>query len=304
MKIGFGLPNIGPLGSAENIAQVAERAEALGYDSLWTIERLLWPVKPKTPYPVSGGHLPDGYKYSLDPLDTLTYAAARTKKIALGTSVLDIPFYNPVLLARRLTTIDILSQGRLRIGFGLGWSQDEMDAAGANMKTRGALADEFLQVLKAIWTTNPVKFEGKFFRVPESMINFKPVQKPHPPIYMAAFAPAALKRVASLADGWNPVAVPPAGMQQMFGSIQQMAKEAGRDPGRLVMVVRGNLHLTEKPLGADRALFAGNFDQVREDAQACAKIGAHELIYDVTFEPQAQAISGWLSLMEKLRKLV
>jgi len=304
MKIGFGLPNIGPLGSAENIAQVAERAEALGYDSLWTIERLLWPVKPKTPYPVSGGHLPDGYKYSLDPLDTLTYAAAWTKKIALGTSVLDIPFYNPVLLARRLTTIDILSQGRLRIGFGLGWSQDEMDAAGANMKTRGALADEFLQVLKAIWTTNPVKFEGKFFRVPESMINFKPVQKPHPPIYMAAFAPAALKRVATLADGWNPVAVPPAGMQQMFGSIQQMAKEAGRDPGRLVMVVRGNLHLTEKPLGADRALFAGNFDQVREDAQACAKIGAHELIYDVTFEPQAQAISGWLSLMEKLRKLV
>ena len=304
MKIGFGLPNIGPLGSAENIAQVAERAEALGYDSLWTIERLLWPVKPKTPYPVSGGHLPDGYKYSLDPLDTLTYAAARTKKIALGTSVLDIPFYNPVLLARRLTTIDILSQGRLRIGFGLGWSQDEMDAAGANMKTRGALADEFLQVLKAIWTTNPVKFEGKFFRVPESMINFKPVQKPHPPIYMAAFAPAALKRVATLADGWNPVAVPPAGMQQMFGSIQQMAKEAGRDPGRLVMVVRGNLHLTEKPLGADRAFFAGNVDQVREDAQACAKIGAHELICDVTFEPQAQAISGWLSLMEKLRKLV
>jgi probable F420-dependent oxidoreductase len=304
MKIGFGLPNIGPLGSAENIAQVAECAEALGYDSLWTIERLLWPVKPKTPYPVTGGHLPDGYKYSLDPLDTLTYAAARTKKIALGTSVLDIPFYNPVLLARRLTTIDILSQGRLRIGFGLGWSQDEMDAAGANMKTRGALADEFLQVLKAIWTTNPVKFEGKFFRVPESMINFKPVQKPHPPIYMAAFAPAALKRVATLADGWNPVAVPPAGMQQMFGSIQQMAKEAGRDPGRLVMVVRGNLHLTEKPLGADRALFAGNFDQVREDAQTCAKIGAHELIYDVTFEPQAQAISGWLSLMEKLRKLV
>ena len=82
MKIGFGLPNIGPLGSAENIAQVAERAEALGYDSLWTIERLLWPVKPKTPYPVSGGHLPDGYKYSLDPLDTLTFAAAHSGGLA------------------------------------------------------------------------------------------------------------------------------------------------------------------------------------------------------------------------------
>jgi probable F420-dependent oxidoreductase len=304
MKIGFGLPNIGPLGSPENIAQVADRAEALEYDSLWTIERLLWPVKPKTPYPVTpNGLLPEGYKHSLDPLDTLTYAAARTKKIALGPSVLDIPFYNPVVLARRLTTIDILSQGRLRIGFGLGWSQDEMEAAGANMKTRGALADEFLQVLKTIWTTNPVKFEGEFFRVPESVINAKPVQKPHPPIYMAAFAPAALKRVATMADGWNPVGIPPAGMQQMFASIKQMAKEAGRDPGKLVMVVRANLHLTDKPLGADRAFFAGTLEQIREDTQTCANIGAHELIYDVTFEPHAQTISGWLSLMEKLRKL-
>ena len=136
---------------------------------------------------------------------------------------------------------------------GLGWSQDEMDAAGANMKTRGALANEFLQVLKAIWTTNPVKFEGKFFRVPESYINQKPVQKPHLPIYLAAFAPAALKRVATLADGWNPVSIPPAGMQPMFASIQQMAKEAGRDPAKLALVVRANLHLTDKPLGADRA---------------------------------------------------
>jgi probable F420-dependent oxidoreductase len=305
MRIGFGLPNIGPLGSPENIAQVAERAEALGYDSLWTIERLLWPVNPKTPYPVTpDGRLPEGYKYSLDPLDVLTYVAARTRKIALGPSVLDIPFYNPVLLARRLTTIDILSQGRLRVAMGLGWSQDEMDAAGANMKTRGALANEFLQVMKAIWTTNPVKFEGKFFRVPESYINQKPVQKPHPPIYLAAFAPAALKRVATVADGWNPVAIPPAGMQQMFASIQQMAKEAGRDPSKLVLVVRANLHLTDKPLGADRAFFAGNFDQLREDVQACANIGAHELIYDVTFDPQARTIEGWLRLMEKLRQLV
>ncbi len=305
MKIGFGLPNIGPLGSPENIAQVAERAEALAYDSLWTIERLLWPVKPQTPYPVTpDGLLPEGYKHSLDPLDTLTFAAARTNKVALGTSVLDIPYYNPVMLARRLTTIDILSRGRLRVGLGLGWSKDEMDAAGADMKQRGAMADEFLQVLKAIWTTNPVKFEGKFFRVPESYINCKPVQKPHPPIYLAAFAPAALKRLATMADGWNPVAVPIAGMQQMLGAIQQMAKEAGRDPATLVMIVRANLHITEKPLGSDRAIFAGTLDQIREDAQACAKIGAHELIYDVTFEKQAQSIAGWLALMERLRKLV
>ena len=305
MRIGFGLPNIGRLGSAENLSKVAERAESLAYDSLWTIERLLWPVKPQVPYPVTAdGSLPEGYKYSLDPLDTLTFVAARTKRIALGPSVLDIPYYNPVTLARRLATIDVLSNGRLRVGLGLGWSKDEMDATGADMKQRGAMADEFLQVLKAIWTTDPVKYHGKFYRVPESYISVKPVQKPHPPIYMAAFAPAALKRLASMADGWNPVAIPLAGMEQMFGAVKQMAKEAGRDPLKLAMVVRANLHITDKPVGADRGIFAGSLDEIREDAQACAKIGAHELIYDVTFEKQAQTIEGWLKLMETLRKLV
>jgi probable F420-dependent oxidoreductase len=305
MKIGFGLPNIGPLGSPENVLQVAERAESLAYDSLWTIERLLWPVKPQIPYPVTAdGSLPEGYKYCLDPLDTLTFVAARTKKITLGPSVLDIPYYNPVTLARRLTTIDVLSNGRLRVGLGLGWSKDEMDATGADMKQRGAMADEFLQVLRAIWTTNPVKYQGRFYRVPESYISVKPVQKPHPPIYMAAFAPPALKRLATMADGWNPVAIPVAGMEQMFGMVRQMAKEAGRDPSKLAMVVRANLHITEKPLGADRGIFAGTLDQIREDAQACARIGAHELIYDVTFEKQAQTIAGWLGLMEKVRNLV
>jgi probable F420-dependent oxidoreductase len=305
MKIGFGLPNIGPLGSPENVLQVAERAESLAYDSLWTIERLLWPVKPQIPYPVTAdGSLPEGYKYCLDPLDTLTFVAARTKKITLGPSVLDIPYYNPVTLARRLTTIDVLSNGRLRVGLGLGWSKDEMDASGADMKQRGAMADEFLQVLRAIWTTNPVKYQGRFYRVPESYISVKPVQKPHPPIYMAAFAPPALKRLATMADGWNPVAIPVAGMEQMFGMVRQMAKEAGRDPSKLAMVVRANLHITEKPLGADRGIFAGTLDQIREDAQACARIGAHELIYDVTFEKQAQTIAGWLGLMEKVRNLV
>src|SRR5215467_9488536 len=147
MKIGFGLPTIGRVGSADSVGRIARHAEQLGYHSLWTIERVLWPVKPQTPYPVTpDGSLPEGYKYCLDPLDTLTFAAAVTSKIRLGTSVLDLPYYNPVMLARRLTTIDILSKGRLCVGLGLGWSKDEMDASGANMKDRGARADEFLQV--------------------------------------------------------------------------------------------------------------------------------------------------------------
>ena len=302
MKIGFGLPNIGPLGSAEAVARVAQRAEALAYESLWTIERLLWPVNPQTPYPVTpDGHLPEFYKYVLDPLDTLTFAAAHTKTVALGTSVLDIPYYNPVVLARRLTTIDQFSNGRLKVGLGLGWSKDEMDATGADITKRGAMADEFLQVLKAIWTTNPVEFHGKFFHVPKSYINQKPVQKPHPPIIMAAFAPAALKRLARFADAWNPVAVPVEGMAQMFNTIKQMAQEAGRDPSAIKMIVRANVHVTDLPGGKDRAIFSGTLEQIAEDVAACKKIGAHELFFDVTF--QARSLDHWLELMEQLRKL-
>ncbi|HEY1264335.1 MAG TPA: LLM class F420-dependent oxidoreductase [Terriglobales bacterium] len=305
MRIGFSLPNGGAIATPEAISKVARRAEELAYDSLWTFERVLYAVKPRDPYPgMPDGKWPELFRRMLDPLDALTFAAAQTKKIVLGTSVLDIPYYNPVMLARRLATMDYLSNGRLRVGLGLGWSKDEMEATNADMKTRGALADEFLQVLKAVWTQNPVEFKGKFYSLPNSYIDLKPVQKPHPPIYLAAFAPVALQRLAKVADGWNPVAIPPQGMAQMFGSIKRMAKDAGRDPSRLEMVVRANLHITDKPLGKDRLIFTGTLDQVKEDTEACQQIGAHEVHFDPGFEPGKITLEGWLKLMEQLRGFV
>lgn len=305
MKIGFSAGNIGPIGTAEAITRIAIRAEQLGYDSLWTVERLLYPVKPQSPYPVTtDGSLPEQYRYALDPLDTLTFAAAHTKRIKLGTSILDLPYYNPVMLARRLSTLDVLSGGRLRVGFGLGWSQDEMQAAGANMKTRGAQADEFLQILKTIWTANPAEFHGKFYQLPKSWIEPKPIQKPHPPIYFAAYAPAAMKRVAEQSNGWNPVGIPVEGMARMWAAIKQMAQEAGRDPATLQMIVRANVEISDKPLPGERALFSGSLEQIREDAFACRDIGADELFYDPVFSPGAQSLDKWLDLMEQLRNLV
>jgi len=305
MRIGFALPNAGEIATPEAVSRVAGRAEELGYDSLWTFERVLYAVKPQNPYPgTADGKWPAVFRRMLDPLDTLTFAAAQTKKIFLGTSVLDIPYYNPVMLARRLATIDYLSNGRLRVGLGLGWSQDEMDATGGNMKQRGAMADEFLQVIKAVWTQNPVEFRGKFYTLPNSYIDLKPLQRPHPPIYMAAFAPVALGRLARMTDGWNPTFIPTPGMAQMFASIQQTAKAAGRDPSRLEMVVRANLHITDKPLGKDRVIFTGTMEQIKEDTDACKQIGAHEVHFDPGFEEGKASLEGWLRLMEQLRKLV
>ena len=302
MHIGIAVPNIGPVATPEAVKSVAQKAESLDYHSLWTVERVLWPVAPKLPYPATpDGSLPEEYKYNLDPLDTLTFAAAHTSKIKLGTSVLDIPYYNPVLLARRLSTIDVLSKGRLRVGFGVGWSPDEMEAAGADMKVRGPRADEFLQVLKTIWTTDPVEHRGRFFSIPKSHIGPKPVQKPHPPIYLAAYTPPAMKRVATMANGWNPAGVPIVGMQQMWAGIQQMAQEAGRDPSELRMIVRANLFITESPLGTDRFVFTGSVDQIREDIAACEKIGAEEVFLEIGFTPGGQSLSNWEKLLEEFR---
>ncbi len=302
MKIGFAVPNIGPVATPDAIKAVAQKAEALGYYSLWTVERLLWPVNPQLPYPATpDGSLPEQYKYCLDPLDALTYAAAFTKRIKLGVSVLDIPYYNPVTLARRLSTIDVLSNGRLRMGFGVGWSPDEMAATGADMKVRGARADEFLELLKKIWTTDPVEHQGRFFTVPKSHIGPKPVQEPYPPIFMAAYTPAAMMRVATMSNGWNPAGVPIEGMAQMFGTIRQMAKDAGRDPQELQLIVRANLVITEKPIEKDRFVFVGSLDQIREDIAASEKIGADELFLEVGFTHGGQDVKNWLKWLDEFR---
>ena len=304
MKIGFTLPQVGSLATTENVLKVAGKAEELGYDSLWVLDRLLYPVAPQTPYPASAdGSLPEEYKHTLDPLGLLTFVAANTKKVAVGTSVLAIPYYNPTLLARQLTTLDVLSGGRLRVGFGAGWSKDECDATGASHKDRGAIANEFLQALKAIWTTDPVEFKGKYFQIPKSYIGPKPVQKPHPPIIVAAFAPVALKRIARYADGWNPVGIPVAGMKQMWEGLKEMTRAEGRDPEKLQLVVRANLALTEQPAGKDRFAFMGTWDQIKEDIEGCKQLNADELFFDPYFAPEGASIDSVLSLMERLRKL-
>ncbi len=304
MRLGFNLPQIGPAASPEAMVRVAQRAEELGYDSVWVTERLLYPIEPQTPYPATpDGSLPEVYKTVLDPLESLTFVAGQTSRIGLGTSVLDMPYYNPVMLARRLTTLDVLSGGRLRVGLGQGWAKDEFDAAGASMKGRGRRADEFISVLKAIWTTDPVEFHGEFYHVPKSVILPKPVQKPHPPIYLGAFTPAALKRAATMANGLNPVAPSLDLMTQMIDGLKGMAQQAGRDPADLEVVVRANLLVTDAALGEDRWLFTGSSEQIEADIAGTRELGADELFFDPTFSPDGVSVDGFLTRMEQMKEL-
>ena len=305
MRRGFGLPHTGKAASPEAITKVAQHAEELGYDSLWVYERLLYPVKPQTPYVATAdGSYPEAFKTVLDPLDTLTWAAAKTRRIALGTSVLDMPYYNPVLLARRLTTLDIFSGGRVRVGLGLGWSKDEFDAVGRSTTGLSKLADEFIGVLKAIWTTDPAEFHGDIFTLPRSIIQPKPIQKPHPPIYLAAFSPGALRRTARVANGWNPVLLPIDAMTQMIASIKSMAREAGRNPEEVEVIVRANIFQTPEPLGKDRSIFHGSRDQIAADLADTRKLGVAEIFIDPTFSPAGESLQGFLATMEQMRDIL
>src|ERR1044071_3205502 len=174
MKIGMSLPQIGAQASAENLIKVAQRAESLGYDSVWVLERLLWPLHPQEPYPASpDGTLPEAYQTVLDPIETLAFLAAHTAKVQLGTSVLVLPYHTPIQLARRLATLDVLSAGRAAVGVGVGWSHDEFDAVGTPFARRGARSDEFLAAMLALWGEDPVEFKGDFYRIPASKVGPK-----------------------------------------------------------------------------------------------------------------------------------
>jgi len=302
MKVGISLPQLGPQASPESLIKVARRAEELGYDSLWVLERLLWPLAPKEPYPAApDGKLPETYQSVLDPIETLTFVAAHTSKAQLGTSVLVLPYHSPIQLARRIATLDVLSGGRALVGVGAGWSRDEFEAAGAPFERRGARCDEFLRAMIELWTTDPVKFDGEFYRIPESMVGPKPLQKPHPPIYVAGFGQYTFDRAARFGSGWNPAGIMSfEALGAMINQFRQTAERAGR--GAMEVVLRSFTMLFKAPAGGGRSPMTGSLDQIREDTARLRDIGVTHLIQSppaIGFDPSATA-DEMLTLMEQL----
>jgi probable F420-dependent oxidoreductase len=299
MRLGCGLPMLGPMAGPDALIRGAQRAEALGYHSLWVADRLLYPVAPRSPYPVGDGTLPEYFKRSMDPVEALTVAAAHTRRVTLGTSILNMPFYNPVVLARRLATLDVLSGGRLRVGLGQAWSMDELEAVGADPKVRASRADEFVKVLKALWGPDPVEFQGRHFRVARSIVGLKPVQTPHPPLYLAAYVSAALRRAATLADGWLSSGLPLKAIGPMVNQLRTFAREAGRDPARLEVIYLSGVQVTDGAADdATRGLLAGSVAQVRGDLARVADAGVTEVIAWTG----AATLDGFLAGLERVRE--
>jgi probable F420-dependent oxidoreductase len=275
MKIGFALPQFHR--QAYGVARTAEFArviENVGGDSLWVGDRNLTAVHPRVGYGGFLSDIPAELRPAADPFTLLAVAASATKKVVLGSHVLAAPLYQPVQLARSLTTIDLISGGRLLPGFGVGWSPEEFEAAGLDFTTRGARMDELLDALEIIWTSDPVEYQGKHVHLPLHHSPLNPAQRPRPPIYLGSFSERALKRVALRADGWLPACTVPsaADAAQLLAQrslLDRWAEEAGRDPAAIDTVLRVNIDAgtgTEVVAGAIKDLHERTgFDHVMTD---------------------------------------
>ena len=299
VKLGVALPVAGAWSTPENLTRVAQRAEALGYHSLWVFQRLLYPLVPKGDYPPAPGQpWPKALERVLDPIVTLAYVAAATRCIRLGTSVLIMPYYAPIVLAKHLTTLDILSGGRLNVGLGIGWSEDEYDAVGVPFRQRGRRADEFLRCLRAIWTDDVVEFRGEFYKVPPAKVEPKPIQKPHPPITLGGYGPVMIHRVVTLADGFSGGNVPLTEVTPLVMRVKTAAAAAGRDPATLHIVCRGTLRLYDAPQGPDRRPLFGTLEEIREDICRYAATGVTELFLEGNFDPIGATVDRFIDVME------
>ena len=291
----------GEWATPQNQLRVARAAEDLGYHSLWVFQRLLYATTPKNDYtPLPNQPWPKAFECVMDPIVSLTWVAAATKRVRLGASVLIMPYYTPVMLAKQLATLDQVSNGRVDVGVGLGWSEDEYEAVGVPFKDRGRRGDEFLKILKAIWTLDEVEYDGEFYRVPRAKVLPKPVQKPHPPITVGGYSPVVVKRAVTLGDGFNGGNVPLDRVVPVVRELHEAAKAHGRDPGGLHIVCRGSFNVFDAPQGKDRRPLMGSLDEIRDDIRRYADAGLTELFLEPNFQPGGPVLDRVLAHMEAL----
>src|SRR6266404_3955365 len=240
MDIGCHLPNQGPLANGEALTTFAREADRRDVASLWVSDHVIFPRTATGSYP--GGrfpHPPD--KAYLEPVTVLTAAAMATDRARLGSTVFILGHRHPVVMAKMLTTIDVLSGGRLICGVGVGWWKEELDILGVPFHQRGRQADEMLRVFKALWTQDNPAFEGEFFRFRDVGFAPKPVQKPHPPIWVGGDSPGAFRRVATLGDGWHATSKTPAQLAEALGRLRKAADEARRPLESIELSLRFSL---------------------------------------------------------------
>ncbi|MBI2525074.1 MAG: LLM class F420-dependent oxidoreductase [Candidatus Rokubacteria bacterium] len=300
MKFGFDLPtrmarldaserHVNEIVNPHTITALAQKGEALGFDSVWVSDHVVIPATSEGyPYTEDGTYPLHPQRPFLEPLVSLAYLAGCTRRIRLGTSVVILPYRNPVITAKMLATMDVLSAGRLIVGVGIGWWAQEFSALGVPFfRDRGAYSDECVRIFKELWTSELSSFEGKYHSFSSVGCYPKPVQKPHPPIWIGGQTTSTLKRVARLGDGWHPLAMrkpvrlDPGELKDKVAELRRLVEAAGRDPEAIEVSLRIRLRFSD----ADRGeRLTGTVGKVADDIRRYGEAGVSHFLFDLEMD--------------------
>lgn len=279
MKFGLCLP-IRLNADAQTNIKIAKRAEELGFDSIWASDHVIVPEK----------RLGTFSEYFYDPFVLLSNIAAVTSRIAVGTSVIILPYRNPVVVAKMIATLDVLSKGRVIFGVGPGWMKEEFEALGVPVQSRGRMTNEYIKAVTTLWREDAPEFDGEFCSFSDIKFFPKPVQQPRPPIWIAGASKYAVARAAALGDGWQPTWVTPEDVESGIAGLKSIAKENGRDLENFTFSVRNRLKiLSEKDTKTgsaknenDDAVFTlrGTPGEIREYINRYEETGVTHLVFD------------------------
>ena len=291
MEYGFYLPNSGAGAEPDALANIAKQGDRLGFYCMVMPDHILQPnqVDSTYPYSLTGDILAAGQSGDgewPEQITTLAYLAGVTERIRLVTSVMIIPYRNPILTAKMLSTLDMLSKGRLILGAGVGWMEEEFELLDAPpFAERGAVTNEYLRAFIELWTKDNPKFEGKYVNFSDITFLPKPVQKPYPPIWIGGQSKPAIRRAAQIGDCWHPVGAIPAAplepeeLAENLVLLRDYAEKAGRDPSKIQVSVKAPLYDAGDSSGPRRR-FSGSPYEVRQDVQTYSDVGVTHLIFD------------------------
>ena len=300
MNIGLSIPR---LPDAEGVRKFARRAEELGFESVMAGDHILLPTAGTNQYPYTA----DGsFQRPVDEpfLETMTmlgFMAACTDEIKLGSTVIILPYRNPLVQAKMFASLDVLTNGRIICGIGVGWLEKEFDTLGVPYAERGPMSDEYLEIFKALWTESDPEYHGKYFDIEGIQFYPKPVQQPHIPIWVGGHSRAALRRTARYGNCWHTTRQTPDFVAENLPYLREQTERAGRDPSSISVSLKRSLHFTDLGMEEGRAVPTGGVliaptRDVIDDVYYCRELGIDQLTYDFRVE----GIDACIGVMEHL----
>jgi probable F420-dependent oxidoreductase len=302
MQFGLGVPHAGVTARGPNLIRFAQRAEALGFESLWCGDHVILPTAGTNQYPYTAdGSFPRPADVDyLETMTVLSYLAAATQRVRLGSTVIILPYRHPIVQAKMFASLDVLSGGRVICGVGVGWLQKEFDVLGAPFADRGTISDEMLQIFRTLWTAERPEFHGKFYQFDGIAFFPKPLQNPLP-IWVGGHSKRAIRRTIAYGQAWHPTRQTPEYVAAHLPYLRQAAERAGRDPQSITISLKRSLQITDVDRSDQVAFRSGNAvsgttQEVLDDARRCQDIGIHQLTYDF----RTDDIDRQIAMMERL----